>query len=75
VNLEHGDSVHVNHKTLTFRFTNDGDIDGIRFATTPADTSITFTLTIGGHPATARQPYLGRASTHPHTGSPLHFLR
>jgi hypothetical protein len=75
VDLESDDSLHVHGKTLTFRFTDRGDLDGVRFATTPANTSITFTLTIGGHPATARQLHLGRPPHQARHGSPLTFRR
>jgi hypothetical protein len=75
VQLEGDDSVHVSHQILTFRFIDFGDIDGVRFATTIAATSITFTLTIDGHPATARLIYLGGTPTHPRHGSPLTFRR
>jgi hypothetical protein len=75
VSLEHSDSAQVTHGTLTFRFTDNQGTDGLRFATSPADTSITFTLNIGGHPASTIQLYLGSTPTHPHTGSPLTFTR
>jgi hypothetical protein len=75
VDHETGDSVHVHRTTLTFRFTNFGFLDGVKFATTPAGTTITFTLTIGGHPATARQIRLGRPPHQARHGSPLTFSR
>jgi len=75
VDHETGDSVHVHGTTLTFRFTNYGYLDGVSFATTPAAATITFTLTINGHPATARQIYLGAAHTPARHGSPLTFHR
>jgi uncharacterized repeat protein (TIGR01451 family) len=75
VQLESSDSSQASHKTLTFHLANFGDIDGVRFATSPADTAITFTLNIGGHPAAASQIFLGGAPTHPRNGSPLAFHR
>jgi hypothetical protein len=75
IQLESSDSVHASGKTLTFRFTDYGDIDGVQFTTTPANTTITFTLSIGGHPATASQLFLGSKPTHPASGSPLTFTR
>jgi hypothetical protein len=75
VDHESGDRVHVHHTTLMFRFTNNGFLDGVRFTTTPADTTITFTLTINGHPATARQIHLGRPPHQARHPSPLTFRR
>jgi predicted outer membrane repeat protein len=75
VDHETGDSVHVRRQTVTFRFTNFGFLDGVTFAITPPATTITFTLTINGHPATARQIHLGRPPHHAGHGSPLTFHR
>jgi hypothetical protein len=36
---------------------------------------ITFTLNIGGQPATTSQLFLGHTAAHPATGSPLTFKR
>lgn len=66
---------HVHGKTLTFRFADSGGLDGVLFATSPADTSIIFTLRIGGHPATATQIRLGGAHTRARRGSPLTLRR
>src|SRR5262249_1957807 len=71
VNLGTGDNAGVTRKTLTFGFTDNGAVKGIKFATTAADTSITFTLNIAGHPATTSQLFLGGTPTHPPSGSPL----
>jgi hypothetical protein len=75
VQLESTDSAQASGKTLTFRFVNFGDIDGVRFATSPANTKITFTLNVGGHPAAASQIFLGGTAAHPASGSPLTFTR
>jgi hypothetical protein len=75
VNLGTGDSAQVTRKTLTFHVTDNGAVKGIKFATTPANTKITFTLNIGGHPATASQLFLGGKPAHPPSGSPLTFTR
>jgi len=75
VNLGTGDSAGVTRKTLTFGFTDNGAVKGIKFATTAADTSITFTLNIAGHPATTTQLFLGGTPTHPASGSPLTYTR
>ena len=75
VNLGTGDSAGVTRKTLTFQFTDNGAVKGIRFATTAADTSITFTLNIAGHPATTSQLFLGGTPTNPASGSPLTYTR
>ena len=75
VNLGTGDSVQVTGKTLTFHVTDNGAVKGIRFATSLANTKITFTLDIGGHPATASQLYLGGTPTQASSDSPLTFTR
>jgi hypothetical protein len=75
VDHETGDTVRVHHQTLTFRFTNFGFLDGVTFAVTPPATTITFTLTINGHPATGRQIHLGRPPHHATHSSPITFHR
>jgi hypothetical protein len=70
-----GDSFHVSGSTIHFSFNDYGDIDGIRFTTSGATVSITFTLNISGHPATSAQIHLGAAKTPAGSGSPLTITR
>jgi hypothetical protein len=75
IQLEPDDSFKVNGSTITFLSHDFGDIDGISFVTSAAVTSVTFTLSIDGHPATAAQIRLGAARTASATPSPLTITR
>jgi hypothetical protein len=75
VNLEPDDYLRAAGETLTFKFTDHGDLNGVRLTTSAACTSITFTLTINGHAAATTQLYLGHARTHPRHPSPLTYTR
>jgi hypothetical protein len=69
------DSFSVSGRTLKFSFHDYGDIDGVSFTTSSATTSITFTLTIDGHPAASTQIKLGAHKTPAASGSPLTITR
>jgi predicted outer membrane repeat protein len=70
-----GHHVTITGKAITFTLPNYGKVTGFSFTTTPAVTSITLTLDIGGHPATATQIYLGATPAQAATSSPLTFTR
>ncbi len=70
-----GDTFSVSGRTIKFSFNDYGDIDGIRFTTSPLTNSITFTLSINGHPASATQIFLGSHKTAAPNGSPLTITR
>jgi hypothetical protein len=74
VSLGPGGSVGISSKTLSVTSSDSGRIGGIAFTATFA-TSITFTLDIGGHPATAAQIYLASPPAHSTSPSPLTFTR
>jgi hypothetical protein len=67
--------VSTTGKVITFTLPNYGKVTGFHFTTTAKVTSITLTLAIAGHPATATQIYLGATPTNPASGSPLTFTR
>jgi hypothetical protein len=71
IQLERDDSFKSTGRTITFLSHDFGDIDGIRFDTSPATTSLTFTLAIDGRPATATQIHLGVTEIGSATASPF----
>jgi hypothetical protein len=75
VRFEKADSyaLSTDHKTLTFRFTNYGYIDGLNFA---ADCSrlIRVKLAVNGAQATPRQVKLGKSKSNP-TSTPFTIER
>lgn len=75
IQLEGDDSVKVVGRTIVFSSHDFGDIDGIRFVTSPTVMSLTFTLSIDGKPATAAQIRLGAAKRPSATPSPVTFTR
>ena len=75
IQLEGDDSFKVVGRTITFLSHDFGDIDGIRFVTSQAATSLTFTLAIDGKPATADQMHLGAHAIPSATPSPLTITR
>jgi len=70
-----GHQVSTTGKVITFTLPDYGKVTGFSFTTTATVPSITLTLTIGGHPATATQIYLGATPTPASTGSPLTYTR
>jgi hypothetical protein len=75
IQLEADDSFKMTGKTITFSSHDFGDLDGIRFVTSAAVSSLTFTLNIDGKPATRTQIHLGAAGTPATTPSPLTITR
>jgi hypothetical protein len=69
--LETADTYSFSGGVITFKFNDWGLLDGLYFMTPPNATSITFTLSINGVPASASQIFLGPTDTHPPTGSPF----
>ncbi|MGH9170669.1 MAG: kelch repeat-containing protein [Acidimicrobiales bacterium] len=66
VSLEKSDGFTVKGGTITFHFSDYGDIDGLQFTTPDIASQITFTLEIDGKAVAARQVYLGKsAHVHP----------
>jgi hypothetical protein len=61
--------------SITFSFNDWGFLDGLFFSTPPNATSITFTLSINGAPATSSQIFLGPTDAPAPTGSPLTISR
>lgn len=62
-------------KVITFTLPDSGQVTGFSFTTGTTVASITFTLNIGGRPATVSQLYLGGKPAHPKSGSPLTITR
>jgi hypothetical protein len=69
-----GHKVTRTGKAITFSLPDNGTVTGFSSTSTTV-TSITLTLDIAGHPATATRIYLGAKRTHPHSGSPLAYTR
>ena len=64
VSTEKNDTVTVQGKTLTFRFVNDGGIDGVNFAAECSKT-VHVALRADGKALTPEQVYLGARRQHP----------
>jgi hypothetical protein len=66
VHLEKGDKVHLgkHNRTLTFRFSNTGGLDGLNF-TTECSKRVHVTVGINGHQASPLRVYLGAHGHHP----------
>ena len=75
INPTSGHQVTITSRAITFSLPDYGKVTGFSFTTSTKVPSITFTLTIGGHPATATQINLGNPPAHPGSGSPLTFTR
>ena len=75
INPTAGHQVSTTGKVITFSLPNYGKVTGFSFTTTAKVASITLTLAIGGHPATATQINLGSTPTQASSGSPLTFTR
>lgn len=75
VKLEPGDTFGVNGNTLSFSFTDAGDIDGLTFTTPFAASTLTLDLKVAGAPATSSQIVTGQNHTPSPTGSPLTYRR
>jgi hypothetical protein len=59
----HGDRwvIGPNHRTLTFRFTNYGGLDGLRISA-DCSASVSFTLYANGHKVALERIHLGSAA-------------
>jgi hypothetical protein len=75
INPTTGHQVTGTGKAITFTLPDSGTVTGFSFTTTATVAKITFTLNIGGQPATTSQLFLGHNTTHPASGSPLTFTR
>jgi hypothetical protein len=75
INPTTGHKVTGTGTAITFTLPDSGTVTGFSFTTSTQVAKITFTLDIGGHPATTSQLFLGGKATHPATGSPLTFTR
>ena len=75
INPVTGHQVTLTGKAITFTLPDSGTVTGFQFTTSTTVTSITLTLNIAGHPATASQLFLGGTAAHPAGGSPLTFTR
>ena len=66
VRLENGDyaTESANHKTIAFRFTNFGGIDGFH-AYGDCSAAVTVSLRINGKTASTKQVFLGKAKSNP----------
>jgi len=75
VALERNDSVTVSkdHKTLSFRFANYGQLDGLNFAAECSKT-VHVSLSVGGKQLTPAQVRLGQHRSHP-TSNPFTIER
>jgi hypothetical protein len=75
INPTTGHQVTITARAITFTVPDSGKVTGFSFTTTAKVPKITFTLNIGGHPATATQVFLGGAPTAASSGSPLTITR
>lgn len=76
VRLANGNSARITRgKTLSFSIASHGGVNGMRFATTAAATSITFTLNQDGSPVSSDAIYLGGQAAPASSGSPITFTR
>ena len=75
INPTTGHQVSNTGKAITFTLPDSGTVTGFSFTTSTQVAKITFTLGIGGHPATPSQLFLGGTAAHPASGSPLTFTR
>jgi hypothetical protein len=75
INPGSGHQVNLARRAITFSLPDSGKVTGFSFTTGTKVTSITFTLTINGQPATTSQIYLGASHTQAASGSPITFTR
>jgi len=75
INPTAGHQLSTTGKVITFTLPDYGKVTGFSFTTTAKVSSISLTLDIGGHPATASQINLGGTPTNPGSGSPLTYTR
>ena len=75
INPTSGHQVTITRRAITFSLPDYGKVTGFSFTTSTTVPSITFTLNIGGHPATASRIFLGGTPTPASSGSPLTITR